>query len=113
MGVGILHMRQRCHLALNSHAGLLSPRGSLVPTQKEGTVIILQLHRLPQCQHCDTVSCLSPLGLGEVWGSPSLSLHDKGGARSFDENPALPSPGSSCCFGKEGLSAELIKKEAF
>lgn len=59
------------------------------------------------------MSCLSPLALGEVWGSPSLSHHDKGGAGCFDKNPTLPSPVSSCCFGKGRALAELVKKKHF
>lgn len=99
-GVGILHTAQRCHLVLKPHAGLLSPRGTSCPhSRRKGLSSPSSPTGFPRIS-TDTVSCLSPLALGEVWGSPSLSHHDKGGAGCFDKNPTLPSPESSFCFGK-------------
>lgn len=104
---------QRCHLALQLPRWVAVARGQdLSPLREEGTVTP-QPHRCPRCQHCVTLSCLSPLALGEVWGSPLLSHRDKGGAGCYDKYPTLPSPGSSCLFGKGVTWAELVKSNHF
>lgn len=65
-----------------------------------------QPHR---CQHCVTVSRLSPLTLGEVWGSPSLSHRDEGGVGCCDKDPTLLNPRAFTSFEKEGLQQNCSK----
>lgn len=68
-----------------------------------------QPHRSPRHQHCVTMSRLSLLTLGEVWGSPSLSHPDKGGAGCCDKDPTLLNLRALASLEKEGLQQDGSK----
>lgn len=85
------------------------PQGAGLPPTQGGRDHVCPPSQPHRCQHCVIMSRLSPLTQGEVWGSPSLSHRDEGGAGCCDKDPTLLNPRALVSLEKEGLQQNWSK----